>query len=65
MPLRKGSSQKTISHNIREMRAAGHPQDQAVAAAMNVARHNPPKRKGHPQNLGKAAKHLSNQKEPS
>jgi len=64
MPLRKGSSQKTISHNIREMRDAGHPEDQAVAAAMSIAHHSSPKRKGHPQNLGKAAKHLGNQKSP-
>ena len=37
MPLRKGRGKKTISHNIREMKKAGHPQDQAVAAALNTA----------------------------
>lgn len=38
MPLKKGCSQKTISQNIREMRHAGHPQSQSVAAAMDTAR---------------------------
>ena len=38
MPLSKGKSQKTISHNIAEMVEAGHPQDQAIAAALNTAR---------------------------
>lgn len=37
MPLAKGSSQSTISHNISEMRHAGYPQRQAVAAAMHQA----------------------------
>lgn len=46
VPLHKGSSQKTISKNIKEMRAAGHPQDQSVAAAMRQARESGKKGKG-------------------
>ena len=38
MPLLKGKSQQTISSNIREMMHAGHPQQQAIAAAMEQAR---------------------------
>jgi len=37
MPLTKGNDPKTTFRNIREMRSAGYPQNQAVAAAMNVA----------------------------
>lgn len=38
MPLTQGKSRATISANIREMIASGHPQRQAVAAALNTAR---------------------------
>jgi hypothetical protein len=37
MPLKSGSGKKTISHNIHEMVASGHPVKQAVAAALHKA----------------------------
>lgn len=37
MPLKSGSSKKVISENIRELRHAGKPKDQAVAIAMDKA----------------------------
>jgi hypothetical protein len=38
IPLKKGSSRKAVSENIKTEIAAGKPQKQAVAIALNVAR---------------------------
>ena len=42
MPLKPGSSRATVSQNIREMRNAGRPLKQAVAAALSNARRTAP-----------------------
>ncbi len=38
MPLKKGSSRKAVSANVKTEMAAGKPQRQAVAIALSVAR---------------------------
>lgn len=38
MPLKKGYSKKSVSTNIKTEMAAGKPQKQAVAIALDVAR---------------------------
>lgn len=54
MPLEKGSSQKTISSNIKELISSGYPAKQAVAIALDTA--------GKKQKGGKNGKHGSTSK---
>jgi len=42
MPLKKGKSPKTVSANIRELKASGRPHEQAVAIALSTARKTKP-----------------------
>lgn len=38
MPLKKGTSKKTIGSNIKEMESSGHSKKQSLAASLNEAR---------------------------
>lgn len=38
MPLKRGTSQPTISANIRELRKSGYPEKQSLAIALSQAR---------------------------
>lgn len=52
MPLKPGKSNAVVSENIREMMASGHPQKQAIAAAMSKAGRSRWKPTGKPMKRG-------------
>jgi hypothetical protein len=52
MPLKQGSSHRVVAYNIKELIAAGHPQNQAVAIALQMADKTKAKKKKTPRKLG-------------
>ena len=46
MPLKRGTSTKTVGSNIKELVKTGHSYDQAVAIALDKKRESGKKKKG-------------------
>lgn len=65
MPLKSGSSRETISQNIREMVESGHPQEQAVAAALHKSREDDMQKKDQEQEEKPVKETKTTVKEPA
>ena len=60
MPLKKGSSDETVSSNISELVHSGRPQEQAIAIAMSTAGRSKKKHKpGNPHGKKPGNPHMS------